>query len=491
MTVQSKLIRKMRNSILILILIAPFILYSQDCNCLSNFEWVKQTFEENDAGFQFIIDKKGVSAYEQHNKKFIEQIANINDSLECREVIYQWLRFFRSGHISIRRINQEQTQVKNEQSKNEIINKFRDWEKIDIDLEKFESYLATKATQDFEGIWISKPYKIGIKKIGNTYLGFIIDADGVYWSKGQVKLKINEDGSSTFFMRDHTPQHSEFPELIGDNYLKIGGVTLKRIIPNIKQEPEIERFIRVISTENPFFERINNETVLLRIPVFYTSEKRKIDSVIKANKEIILNTSNLIIDLRNNGGGADRSFQELLPILYTNPIRTVGVEMFSTPLNNQRMLDFINKDEFGFDEEEKKWAQQSYDKLSKHLGEFVMLNNSQITETTFDKIYEYPKNIGIIINQRNGSTTEQFLLAAKQSKKVKLFGTTTSGVLDISNMHFVKSPCEHYELAYCLSKSLRIPEMTIDDKGIQPDYYIDKEIPKFKWIQYVSDVLNN
>ena len=39
------------------------------------------------------------------------------------------------------------------------------------------------------------------------------------------------------------------------------------------------------------------------------------------------------------------------------------------------------------------------------------------------------------------------------------------GVLDISNMHFVKSPCGKIELGYCLSKSYRIPEMAIDGKG--------------------------
>jgi len=95
-----------------------------------------------------------------------------------------------------------------------------------------------------------------------------------------------------------------------------------------------------------------------------------------------------------------------------------------------------------------------------------MLNKFPVRKTTLDTVYEYPKNIGIIINENNGSTTEQFLLAAKQSKKVKLFGTTTMGVLDISNMHFVQSPCEEFKLGYCLSKSMRIPHMTIDNKGI-------------------------
>ena len=291
-------------------------------------------------------------------------------------------------------------------------------------------------------------------------------------------------------MKDHSAKNIKSVNPIGNNYLEIGTVTLKRIAPSIAPEPEFERYIKAISAEDPYFERINNETVLLRIPRFWGPVKSKIDSVISVNKSTILSCPNLIIDLRNNGGGSDRNYSELLPILYTNPIRIVGMELLSTPLNNKRMLDFINKSEYGFNQEEKEWAQQSYDTLSKHVGEFVNLDGQLVNETNLDTIFEKPKNIGIIINEGIGSTTEQFLLAAKQSKKVKLFGTTTSGVLDISNMYFVKSPCEAFKLGYSLSKSLRIPEMTIDNKGIQPDYYIDKEIPKYEWINFVTEILN-
>ena len=56
-------------------------------------------------------------------------------------------------------------------------------------------------------------------------------------------------------------------------------------------------------------------------------------------------------------------------------------------------------------------------------------------------------------------------------------------------MYFIKSSCEKFELGYSLSRSMRIPEMTIDDKGIQPDYYIDKSVPKYEWIQFVTNTL--
>jgi C-terminal processing protease CtpA/Prc len=132
-----------------------------------------------------------------------------------------------------------------------------------------------------------------------------------------------------------------------------------------------------------------------------------------------------------------------------------------------------------------------YEKLSKHIGMFVNLDSVEVSVDTYDSVYSYPKNVGIIINQNCGSTTEQFLLAAKQSKKVKLFGTPTFGALDISNMNFVDSPCKDYKLGYCLSKSLRIPNFTVDDKGIQPDFFIDRTIPDFKWIDFVESILLN
>lgn len=106
-----------------------------------------------------------------------------------------------------------------------------------------------------------------------------------------------------------------------------------------------------------------------------------------------------------------------------------------------------------------------------------------------DKVLPNPQNVAVIINDKNGSTAEEFILLAKQSKKVKLFGKTTMGVLDISNMYFVDSPDKQFHLGYCLSKSLRIPDMKIDNIGLQPDYFIDKSIPDEEWLDFVKTTI--
>lgn len=470
------------------LLFATVFSNAQNCDCKSNFEWVKKTFEENDAGFEYVLKTKGQQAYSDHNKRISEKVQNARTINECGTILYEWLTFFRSGHITIR-LNEEVQQ--NNSSK--PAKAFSDWETYTIKTEDFKKYLDNKKTSEYEGIWVTEPYKIGIKKEGDKYIGFIIESGAETWTKGQVKLKfsINKDNtSSVFYMRDHSPVESKNVSMIGNNHLQIGNITLTRMYPVMEDEPKYMQYFKALNAKQPYIEQLNATTLYLRIPSFDDSYKRKIDSVLNANKAKIISTKNLIIDIRNNGGGSDASYGEIIPYLYTNPIRGVGAEYLSTKLNNQRMLDFINKPEYDFDEEGKKWAKESYEKLESKLGQFVNLNSEMVTVGTLDTIYPLPQNVGIIINKANGSTAEQFLLEAKQSKKVKLFGVTTFGVLDISNMYFVDSPCKEFKLGYCLSRSMRIPDFTIDEKGIQPDFYLDKSIKGYEWTDYVNKILN-
>lgn len=478
----------MKQIILLLLTLLPIGIYGQDCDCESNYKWLRRTFEENDAGFDHALKDKGVRAYEYNNTRILEKVKLAGNLEECRDILYEWLTFFRSGHVSLNIIEDSRENKSTENS----TESFPDWEKYTIATEDFKKYLDEKETIDFEGIWETGPYTIGIRQEGDEHIGFIIESKTASWTKGQVKLKLTAKGDeakSVFYMRDHSASESSRVNLIGNNLLQIGNFKLFRVYPAVDDEPKYKLYHDFLKVRSPYLERLNETTLYFRIPSFHHSQKKHIDSVIASNRNLILKTENLIIDIRNGTGGSDSSYKEILPFIYTNPMRTLGLEYLSTELNNQRMLDFINKPDYGFDEEGKKWARVSFEKLEKKRGEFLNLDSIDVGIFRLDTIYSYPKNVGIIINHRNGSTDEQFLLKAKQSKKVKLFGTTTYGVLDISNMYYIPSPCNQFELGYCLTRSLRIPGMEIDGTGLQPDFYMDKGILEHEWVEFVNEIL--
>ncbi|MGE6352735.1 S41 family peptidase [Flavobacterium sp. NPDC079362] len=478
----------LRTVFLFVFIIVSNAAFAQKCSCEDNFNWLKKNFEENDAGFQYVIDKKGLTEYQNHNNLFSKKVKKIKDLNDCRNVLFDWMLFFRPGHLSLT-INQDLVNKSLPKTNTESEKK---WEKVEITEDELKKNLSNMSQPGFEGIWISAPYTIGIVKRSNEYIGYILDAKGTKWEQYQVKFKIKESPdkkySAVYYLGDYSAQQFNEAKLIGNNFLKMGFVSLNRSFPDYQENNmEITNYIESLMTQKPFLKEISSSTVLLRIPSFNYSNKKAIDSILAANQKVILSKENLIIDVRNNGGGSDATFREIIPYLYTNPIRTVGTEYLSTVQNNKRMDEFIANPEWS--PEDKEWARKGLEKLNANMGKFVNLDDSAVEESKLDIVYKNPKNIGIIINENNGSTAEEFLLIARQSKKVKLFGTTTEGVLDISNMHFVDFPCKDLKLGYSLSKSLRIPDMEVDQKGIQPDFYIDKTIKDYDWVRFTENIL--
>ncbi|ETK10606.1 hypothetical protein T231_04000 [Tannerella sp. oral taxon BU063 isolate Cell 6/7/9] len=474
---------KYSSIILITICLVSNSSYGQTCNCEQNFSWVKKTFEENDAGYQDIIALKGKQAYTTHTDSFIQKIKGAKTTTACASLMNEWIHFFRKGHIGVFPADDQDDNDTNAH-----------WEKTNINLQDFKNHLYAEKTPGYEGIWDLNNDTIGIIKEKNQYTGFIIKSGNISWKQNEVKLKFTKstDGDRLlFYTGNRSTEEYKNVELIGNNYLQAGGYVLKRVFPEFKKDDKgIEAYYKRMTAKQPYAELLNDKTVYFRIPSFNPKYKKSIDSVILKCKSKILTTETLIIDLLDNGGGVDESYQELLPILYTNPLRNIAVARRSSKLNNQALLDGYNNPEYGFSAEDKKWAKQAYDKLESQLGKFVNLGDSTIYIEKRDSVYPYPKNVGILINEHNGSTAEQFLLDAKQSKKVKLFGRMTFGALDMSNLNFAKSPSNCIVLVYAMSRSFRIPEMPVDDIGIQPDYYLDKTIPLFKWVEYVNEILN-
>ncbi|MEL6132175.1 MAG: S41 family peptidase [Bacteroidota bacterium] len=481
----------MKHIIYIWILCFPLFVQAQDCDCLSVYKWVKQIIEQNDAGYTYALEQKGVQTYATHNSEIEERITLVKDNVQCNELLSEWLSFFRSGHIEVAYTPQAPPA---KPSKAALKAKFTNWETVDVDISAFQKQVANQTYDDFRGIWeTGSGYQIGIVKEGEEYIGFVIKAKNPYWSEKQVKLRIKPSKSgwsARYYMQDHSERvFDEGVGMIGKDHMQIGDdfLLMNRLDASVDPSTEVGRYIKSIFASEPYYEKIDAQTAYIRIPSFAYQNKKAIDKLVAKNFEEITQTPNLIIDIRGNGGGSDASYNSIIPLLYTHPIRTPGIEFYASELNKQSMLGFATNERY--DEDTRAHAQRIYDALDGKEGTFVNVFEEEASTLTLDTVYQYPSQVAILMHKGNYSSAEQFLLDAMQSQKVKLMGTSTGGAIDISNMTAATSPCGDFQLAYALSRSLRIPDMAIDGHGIQPDIFLDSSIPKYHWITFAQEFL--
>lgn len=220
--------------------------------------------------------------------------------------------------------------------------------------------------------------------------------------------------------------------------------------------------------------QLDAETVLFRLPSFEWPETQKIDSLTTIVRKEFKETPYWIIDIRGNEGGTDYAFSNLLPFLYTNPIVIMPDEYWSSKGNIDILKDNLKANDLPADG--KKFLNNVIKLMESNIGDFVNPSGKDKFVTNLDSIYAYPKKIGILIDRNSKSSAESFLLRAKQSKKVTIFGENSAGSLDYANTQFFNLPCKTFNLVIAISRSKRLPLHPIDNIGITPDIAIPNSI---------------
>jgi hypothetical protein len=187
-------------------------------------------------------------------------------------------------------------------------------------LEKLEK------AQGIEGIYSKKNEGFSIALVKDKtpfrdYAAVIIHSTDSKFENGTVLAELKEKSVNEYF-------------LLYNSAHMLGFTTLKP-----KEGELISDFtkngIEVIDNGNYNFEAklLNENTLYFNIPSFSWEAKPMVDSLFEAQKENLSKSSNLIIDLRNNGGGSDDVYGVISPYLYTQPIKGIGVDIWATPDN--------------------------------------------------------------------------------------------------------------------------------------------------------------
>ena len=454
--------------IIIALLGLPSLIQAQ-CSCQEEFSKIKSHIELNYAGFKDKVKSNNIQKYKDFTAEKEKIATQAKNKSQCYFVINQWMSFFNDNHLYTG-LNTE------------VIEKIQPQKlQTDFPIEKLvvSKTLIKKleSAKGIEGIYTKKGegFSIAVLKNKNPfrdYVAVVIKSSDSKFENGSVLAELKEKSAKEYFLLYNSSHMLAFAtikpkdgELIS-GYVKNGREIVNKSNYNFEAKP------------------LNENTIYFNIPSFSWESKPTIDSLFASNKVNLSKSSNLILDLRNNGGGSDDMYYIISPYLYTQPIKSIGVDMYASNDNIKGWELMLQEPSLPSDN--KAEYQKMVDKLKLKLNQ-----NANIIEDYIDSSYTpllFPKNVVILINEGCASSAEQFLLEAIQSKKVTLMGQNTSGTLDYSNLResdFCDMP---YRLWSPTTRSRRIDiGAGIDGIGIKPNIYLTENQD---WIEEALNFLN-
>lgn len=425
------------------------------CSCEMEFRHIKEFMEANYAGFKDKSAQMTPAGYARLVKEYDGYSRGSHATEKCLLIISSFLDHFRDEHVSVR-ANFDATR-----SDSLFI---AQRELINISERRIRELERSNTPEGIYWFKHDSSYKIAVirdKSPLHDYIGVIVSSKLPAWKRGMLKFEgkfINDSVlKGVLYMRNQLPKVEWFwlgRDFIGGDWQREGTVA--------GQQPW--HYEPVASY------KLNAKTLYIKIASFGASNAKNIDSIIALNKANLSAMPYLVLDLRDNGGGADFTYAPLLPYLYTNPIVNRGADVWSTDSTIagwRRTLDDPDLPAV-----EKDYINQIIAKMEANKGKFV----NYVSENVDSSLTPLPNpvKIVILINRGCASTTEQFLLAARQSGKVRLLGQNTSGTLDYSNVRETRFLCMPYVLGYSTTRSQRVDNHEgIDNVGIRPDHYLD------------------
>lgn len=456
---------------------------AQTCDCEKEFLFIKKTIEQNFAGYPDRIKALTKKAYDKKVAGFLQLIHNKFASDNCPLIISQYLNLFKSHHLGFA--------------------PHLDFTKIDTDYVNHrplynisdEQLARLRQSRSWEGIYnftYDTTYKIAVIKDAtplHDYIGVTLASKLPTWKKGMIKFEGKLVNDSTMmgllYMRNHRPKLEGFG--LWDHHNKISGDWLRD--GAVKVEP-----VRTQSNgSNPppvYAKKLSDKTLYLKIVSFDTELKPMVDSVLHANESLLNTLPNLVLDLRDNGGGSDNVWWPLVSYLYTGPIKSVGLDVLATEQNINGWKKYLEDENISA--ANRNDIQQKISLMEKGKGKWVNIGDDDIDSSMTAKLF--PKKVVILINKWCGSSTEELLLLARQSSKVILAGQPTIGNLDYSNVVEMPFSCFPYILRYASTRSRRLDiHQGIDNVGIQPQYFFkeneDWRKEEEEWIQGALKIL--
>ena len=461
-------------------------LRAQSCDCNATFEQVTTLVRQNYSGWQDKVARIGRDSLDHVSTRMRARAGAARTDQECARSIQEWMAFFEDGHLGASYDPPSGGSGGQAREPDAVVRaRFAGWRRVRLSEAEAAAYLdANRARLDpAEGIWqgVGAPYRLAIVRQGGELIASVLKADSVWWTPGQVKavlLPAGEGGyAARFYMRDHGEQR--WRARVQRNVLSFDGATYLRTYPRAPGDVSAEQ-LEMESNSAFRFRRLGDSTVLVQVPSMDHVRKAELDSLIHTHRAEILATPNLVIDVRGNGGGSDVTYEALSPLLFTDTVRSVSASFFASPLNIANVAKLAS--DTTLPASVRSIVSALLPKLRAHPGEFVSMGEDE--KLAYDTVYPLPRRVAVVVDRGCASSCEQFLLEARQSRKVTIYGENSAGVLDYSNVFDVPTVCPVLVARLPTTRSNRLPGNPIDPGGIAPNVRLPAgEVLPLEWVR--------
>lgn len=435
---------------------------------LADFDWMTAAIERNYSGWPSKTDGARKAELDALAARLRARVASGGDA-DFRQSLEQWLAWFDDGHLRLQWAAAPASVPWRTRRR-----------ALDEKTARARLNALGPAADPVEGLWlIDDRYRLAVlrrDRSAQVFDAVILSTAAETWTPGEVKAVLTRAADGSYALLYGAGDRTQVP-LQGK--LRSNGDVLevdelgqwRRVQADVGAQKAAERRW---PGDAFLIERVDDVTLYLRLPSFHASHLDAIRKLIADHAAELARTPQLIIDIRGNGGGSDFTYDPVLPYLYTRPIWRIGVELRVSADNARLRGETARKLESASPEAARLLASESQRMQS--ASQAFLPREPAVEIVRLDQVLPNPARIAVLVD-RAGSSAENFIMDARQSRKVVLMGQENSaGVIDYGEMMGMPAPSSRFELHWATTRSLRLPGDPVDPHGIAPDILIPADI---------------
>lgn len=445
-------------------------LLGQDCSCQKQLSDVIRYFEENNPAFQKIRkDRKEYKDYRKAVEALKLSSSTVKGPDACLVYLDRYVSLLKDHHSGIG-FNLKRIDLGTDQQIADFkaSDAYKQFKKINIDTSAIISVMSKKETGDIEGIYSDgRATRFAIireDKKPNSFIGVVLRANKLL-DIGHVLLELKQKPDRTYDVMYNVG-------LLGFNFRyvfrnmniengQLPNFGFSKLTAGKLNEKEYE------------FRELDSAANYLRLHSFDYRLKSELDSFYASIDQQIRSKPFLVIDLRNNGGGSEASYFNLLPYAYTGPLQIDPAYVWVSPDNIRRY-------------EESEQQNKVLIERMKAAPPFTFIPQVEEGQDTWtlDSATVFPRKIALLYNKGTASSAEGMILYYMQSDKVITIGENSGGYIGYGNVMSARLPCGDFTVQSTTTKYLE--KSKYEFVGIEPAY---KPSMNVDWISYALQLL--